>query len=306
MIEVEQNPDRCAALWRAVSPARGPWDDWDLMSAFHDEQLHRRHFLVREEGGQPAELVPLVHDTENNRYLLYGGSYPDARILWVEYDRFPEFFEQLPDRTRFFDLKGSWVDGLLKAHPQYGPFFVEREERYFLRPETFDFDFNNHIRTFSPDKRQGFLYDLRKIRERNPVLHWSDEDESDLFAELAYRNFGADSDYAGDSGRRELGRVIAELRRTGRLRTLAIEIDGSKEAVSMSLHYVDTWVALYAASNRDHKNLGKLLNAETIQKACRSGVSEINYMTGMQWKAAWDMESETCRTMRKPPSAQQE
>jgi hypothetical protein len=55
------------------------------LSAFHDEQLHRRHFLVREEGGQPAELVPLVHDTENNRYLLYGGSYPDARILWVEY-----------------------------------------------------------------------------------------------------------------------------------------------------------------------------------------------------------------------------
>jgi hypothetical protein len=171
--------------------------------------------------------------------------------------RFPEFFEQLPDRTRFFDLKGSWVDGLLKAHPQYGPFFVEREERYFLRPETFDFDFNNHIRTFSPDKRQGFLYDLRKIRERNPVLHWSDEDESDLFAELAYRNFGADSDYAGDSGRRELGRVIAELRRTGRLRTLAIEIDGSKEAVSMSLGAVrcqqpGPQEPRQAAQRRDH------------------------------------------------------
>lgn len=306
MIAVEQNPEKCKALWNVVSPGHGPWDDWDLVSAFHDEALHRLHFLVREQQGRPTSLVPLVHDTENDRYLLYGGSYPDARVLWIDYAHFPEFFGQLPDRTRFFDLRGHWVNGLLAAHPQYEPFFAERDERYFLRPQQFDFDFDNHIRTFSPDKRQGFLYDLRKIRERNPVLRWSDEDESDLFAELANRNFGADSDYASDSGRRELGRVIAELRRSGRLRTLTIEIDGNKEAVSMSLHYGDTWIALYAAGNRDHKNLGKLLNVETIQEACRARVSEINYMTGMQWKAAWDMESETCRTMRKPPLTQQQ
>jgi len=302
VIQVEQNPEKCRALWNAVSPGRGPWDDWDLMSAYHDEQLHRLHFLVREEAGQATNLVPLVHDTENDRYLLYGGSYPDARILWVDYDHFPEFFEQLPNRTRFFDLNGLWVDGLLSVHPQYERYFAEREERYFLHPERFGFDFDNHIRHFSPDKRQGFLYDLRKIRERNPLLRWSDDDESDLFAELANRNFGADSDYASDSGRRELARVIGEIRRTGRLRTLTIELDGRKEAVSMSLHYGDTWVSLYAASNRDHKNLGKLLNVETIQGGCRARVSEINYMTGMQWKAAWDMESETCRTMRKPPA----
>jgi hypothetical protein len=61
---------------------------------------------------------------------------------------------------------------------------------------------------------------------------------------------------------------------------------------------------LYGGSNRDHKNLGKLLNVETIQEACRRKVGEINCMTGMQWKAAWDMESETCRTMRKPPLAE--
>ena len=271
------------------------------MSAFHDESLHRLHFLVSEEGSRPTGLVPLVHDTENDRYLLYGGSYPDARILWMEYAHFPGFFEQFPDKTRFFDLKGSWVDGLLAMFPEYQPFFAEQDQRYFLRPQRFDFDFDNHVRSFSPDKRQGFLYDLRKIREREPVLRWSDDDESDFFAELANRNFGADSDYASDSGRRELSRIIAEMRRSGRLRTLTIELDGRKEAVSMSLHHDDTWVALYAAGNRDHKNLGKLLNVETIQEACRRKVREINYMTGMQWKAAWDMESETCRTMRRPP-----
>lgn len=95
------------------------------------------------------------------------------------------------------------------------------------------------------------------------------------------------------------------MRRSGRLRTLTIELDGRKEAVSMSLHHGDSWIALYAAGNRDHKNLGKLLNVETIQEACQRGVSEINYMTGMQWKAAWNMERETCRTMRKPPPTEQ-
>jgi hypothetical protein len=304
VVRIERDPASCEAIWKAVSPGIGPWDDWGLMSAFHDAQLHHLHFLVREKVGQATGLVPLVHDTENDRYLLYGGSYADARTLWVEYPHFPEFFEQFPDQTCLFDLKGSWVEGLLAACPDYEPFFKETEQRYFLRPHTFGFDFENHVRGFSPDKRQGFLYDLRKVRERNPVLRWSDDDESDLFAELANRNFGADSDYASDSGRRELGRVIAELRRTGRLRTLTLELDGRKEAVSMSLHHGDTWVALYAAGNRDQKNLGKLLNVETIQEACRRQVGEISYMTGMSWKAAWNMESETCRTMRKPPAAE--
>ncbi len=270
------------------------------MSAFHDEKLHELHFMVNEEAGTPRSLVPLVHDVGEERYLLYGGSYPDARVLWLDYGEFPGYFEELPEGTRFFDLKGDWVEGLLSTCPQFEPWFAEREERYFLRPARFGFDFDNHIRAFSPDKRQGFTYDLRKIRERNPVLRWSDEDESALFAALSIKNFGAESDYASDNGRRELERVIREIRRGGRLRTLTIEIEGQKQAVSMSLHYGDYWVALYAASNRDFKNLGKLLNVETIQEACRRKVAEINYMTGMKWKADWDMESETCRTMRKP------
>jgi hypothetical protein len=59
-------------------------------------------------------------------------------------------------------------------------------------------------------------------------------------------------------------------------------------------------VALYAASNNDYNNLGKLLNVETIQEAGRLRVDEISYMTGMQWKANWQMKSEPCLTMRKP------
>ena len=82
--------------------------------------------------------------------------------------------------------------------------------------------------------------------------------------------------------------------------TVTIEVDGRKEAVSMSLHYGDTWISLYASSNHQVKNLGKLLTVETIQEACRLRVDEISYMTGMQWKANWQMKSEPCLTMRKP------
>ena len=61
-------------------------------------------------------------------------------------------------------------------------------------------------------------------------------------------------------------------------------------------------VALYAASNNDYNNLGKLLNVESIQEACRLRVDEISFMTGMQWKANWKMKGEPCVTMRKPPA----
>ena len=125
--------------------------------------------------------------------------------------------------------------------------------------------------------------------------------EADLFIELVNRNFGAESDYASEENAKELRRVIDELQRSGRLRTLTIEIGGVKQAVSMSLRHGNKMVALYAASNNDYNNLGKLLNVETIQEACRLRVDEISYMTGMQWKAQWQMKSEPCITMRKPP-----
>jgi hypothetical protein len=234
--------------------------------------------------------------------MLMAGSYPDGRTLWLQYQDFPDFFEQFPGRTVLFDLKLSWVSDLLQLYPQYEANFSEHDFRYYLVPSEFEFDFHKHIDTFSSEKRQKFLYDLRNIRKREPTLHWGDENEADLFIELVNRNFGAESDYANEEDANEVRRVVDELKRSGRLKTLTIEIDGARQAVSMSLLHGNKMIALYASSNNDYNNLGKLLNVETIQEACRLRVDEISYMTGMQWKANWKMKSEPCLTMRKPPA----
>lgn len=300
MIRTVTDRDECRRLWHAVSPHRRAWDEWDLMNAFHDDETYRFRFLVRDDDGRIGGLIPLVHDTSDGSHELFGGCYPDARELWVSPQRFDEWFEALPDNTVFFDLAGAQVDEILGHHPRLEPNFAERDQRFFLQPERFDFDFYNHIATFSSEKRKGFLYDLRKVKERNLELRWSDDEECDLFIALCNRNFGEDSDYAMESGQAELRRVLRALREKGWLRTLLISVDGEKQAVSMSAHYQDHLIALYSASNNDIKNLGKLCNVETIQEGCRLRVAEINYMTGMGWKSAWKMESETCRTMRKP------
>ena len=134
------------------------------------------------------------------------------------------------------------------------------------------------------------------------MLRWSGDNEADLFIELVNRNFGAESDYADAENAKELRRVIAELEQSGRLKTLTIDVDGARQAVALSLLHGNKMIALYAASNNDYNNLGKLLNVETIQEACRLRVDEISFMTGMQWKANWKMKGEPCVTMRKPPA----
>ena len=303
MIRTETDIQECRKLWAMLSPGQDAWDDWDLMFAFHDQDRHRLNFLVHQTSdGHPDGLVPLVHDTQQNRFTLMAGSYPDGRILWLQHQDFPEFFEQFPERTVFFDLKQSWVSGLLKLYPQFADNFAEQDLRYFLVPSDFEFDFHKHIDTFSSDKKQKFLYDLRNIRKREPTLHWGGENEADLFIELVNRNFGAESDYADDNNANEVRRIIDELERSGRLKTLTIEVDGAMQAVSLSLLYDDKMITLYAASNNDYNNLGKLLNVETIQEACRLRVAEISFMTGMQWKANWKMKGEPCVTLRKPPA----
>ena len=303
MIRTETDIQECRKLWDMFSPQQDAWDDWDLMFAFHDQDRHRLNFLVHQSSdGRPDGLVPLVYDTEQKRFMLMAGSYPDGRILWLRNQDFPEFFEQFPERTILFDLKQSWVGDLLQLYPRFETNFSEQDLRYYLVPSEFDFDFHNHINTFSSEKKQKFLYDLRKIRKREPTLRWGDENKADLFIELVNRNFGAESDYANEEDANEVRRVIDELQRSGRLRTLTIEVDGARQAVSLSLLHGNKMVALYASSNNDYNNLGKLLNVETIQEACRLRVDEISFMTGMQWKADWKMKGEPCRTLRKPPA----
>lgn len=301
MIRTETDLGKCRELWQRFSPKVHAWDDWDLMFAFHDADRHRFNFLVHtSSGGQPDGLVPLVYDSTEERYMLMGGSYPDGRILWLQYRDFADFFEQFPERTVLFDLKESWVSELLRVCPQYEANFAERDLRYYLVPSGFGFDFHSHIDKFPREKRQKFLYDLRHIHKREPTLDWNDANEADLFVELVNRNFGAESDYADEKSADEVRRVVDELEQSNRLRTLTIQIDGAKQAVSMSLLHGNRMVAVYAASNNDYNNLGKLLNVETIQEACRLRVDEISYMTGMQWKADWRMNGEVCITMRKP------
>lgn len=303
MIRTETDILECRKLWDMFSPQQDAWDDWGLMFAFHDQDKHRLNFLVHlSSDGHPDGLLPLVCDSKQDRYMLMAGSYPDGRIPWLRNQDFPEFFEQLPEQTVLFDLKQSWVSELLRLHPEFEVNFSEQDLRYHLIPSEFDFDFYKHIDTFSPDKKQKFLYDLRNIRKREPVLRWGDENAADLFIELVNRNFGAKSDYANADNANELRRVIDELERSGRLKTLTIDVDGARQAVSLSLLHGNKMIALYAASNNDYNNLGKLLNVETIQEACRLRVDEISFMTGMQWKANWKMKGEPCVTMRKPPA----
>jgi len=300
MIRFVTDEHECKQLWDTFSPHERAWDEWELMAAFHDEAVFRFNFVAHETDGVTDGLIPLVLNTANGRHELFGGSYPDSRVLWIDTQHFPEYFDQLPENTVFFDLRGSWADGLLTMHPQYEPNFVDRDIQYFLVPADFDYDFVNHINTFSNGKRKGFLRDLRRLKEQDVQLIWNDEDESDLLISLSVKNFGDESDHAQEDGKAEVKRVVRELKNLGYLRTLTVIVDGVKQATSLSAHFKKTWVALYAGSNNDIDNLGKLLNSETIQESCRLKVDEINYMTGMAWKAAWHMKENPCRTMRKP------
>jgi hypothetical protein len=303
MIKAITCEKECQRLWEIFSPHERAWDEWELMFAFHDEATYRFNFLVHETDGCVDGLIPLVLDTSDDSYELFGGCYPEARVLWIDFQHFPEYFDQLPGSAVFFDLRGSWVDQLLAAYPQYEPNFVEKDNQYYLVPAEFDYDFVNHINTFSNGKRKGFLRDLRKLKERGAELLWNDADESELFINLSVKNFGGESDHLAEGGKQEVRRVVRELKKLGYLRTLTIFVDGAKQATSLSAHFKDTWVSLYAGSNNDIDNLGKLLNSETIQESCRLRVDEINYMTGMAWKAAWHMKENLCRTMRKTPKA---
>lgn len=293
--------EACRSLWGQFSPKLRAWDNWDLMFAFHDIERYRFKFQVLEQDGVGIGLVPLVYDTSDDTVEMFGGSYPENRVLWIDVEHFPIIYDALPEKTSLFDLCGRWVTQVLERFPQYTENFIEEDHQYFLTPAKFEYDFDNHLtKTFSADRRKGFLKDVQKVRSASSEVRWSEDDESELFIDLNVRSFGEGSDYNLEAGKAEVRRVIKALQELGMLRTLTIVIEGTKQAVSMSAMSGDDWVVLYSSSNNKINNLGKLLTVETIQEACRLRIKEINYMTGMAWKAAWHMETLSCRTFRKP------
>ncbi len=291
----------CSVLWKQFSPKLRAWDNWDLMFAFHDTDNCRFTFRVLEQDGVDVGLLPLVYSATEGRYEMFGGSYPENRVLWIDIEHFPVVFDAMPEKTSLFDLRGKWVEDVIARFPQYAPHFVEEDHQYFLAPSKFDYDFNNHlVNTFSTDRRKGFVKDVQKVRNIVSEMRWSEDDESEVFVDLNVKSFGEESDYKSDAGKAEVRRVVQALQVLGMLRTLTISIDGIKQAVSMSARHGEDWIVLYSSSNNQINNLGKLLTVETIQEACRLRVREINYMTGLAWKAAWHMDTLSCRTFRKP------
>ena len=97
MIRSLSDAAECRAAWEALSPGRKAWDDWDLMFAFHDQDNYDFNFLVKESGETMLGLVPLVRDRSDGSFELFGGCYPDSRLLWLDTGDFPEFFDQLPE-----------------------------------------------------------------------------------------------------------------------------------------------------------------------------------------------------------------
>ena len=51
MIRTETDIEACRELWNRFSPGQDAWDDWDLMFAFHDQDLQRFNFLVHQDSG---------------------------------------------------------------------------------------------------------------------------------------------------------------------------------------------------------------------------------------------------------------
>lgn len=291
----------CELLWKQFSTNERLWDVWEIIHSLHDVIRYKLHFMVLEKNGAARGLIPLVEDTKDGSYELFGGCYPDNRSLWVTPEDFLDFFNALPEKTELFDINGDCVKKILAAHPSLENYFSEKDERYFLLPEEFNRDFTQHIATkFSGDKRKHLLGELRKIREREPIMTTQiSPSDVNTFITLCNKNFGEESDLKTEGGQAEARRLVTCLEQLGYLRGLLVTIDEKQEAVALCGLYNDVLTVIYSSSNNDIKNLGKFLNFETIQEACKLGVKEIDYMMGTVWKPAWHMNHETCYTFKK-------
>ena len=111
--------------------------------------------------------------------------------------------------------------------------------------------------------------------------------------EFNKKRFGDESDFADKDFLIGMKKFIDYLDKENILHVISIVIDGKVQGVEIGANYNGVYYVLNAGSNREIKNLGKLLIVEHIKNAMKLKVPIIDFLSGDSgWKKLWNCEEE--------------
>ncbi|MFA5109239.1 MAG: GNAT family N-acetyltransferase [Patescibacteria group bacterium] len=299
MIEIRCVNDKSEAerLWRALSPQKTIFDDWDFRYCFYEQEPHPWRFYVawekKDDGSEEAVgLMPLQFNAdwgglefmaedpcEENRIFFRPGYDQVVRLFY-------EHLKQGSEPAKFYDISGE--DEFTKSLPI--------EDYKYVLPLAGLKDFNDFLaRRLSAKRRRSLLKELAAVENNKlevSINSFSADGAGDFMSdlerlfELNTANFVGES-YLKKETERAAWRGLIKLPFAWRL--AIVKVDEIKQAVSLSVLYKGEWHYLITGVNfKDFVGLGKYLVKVNIEAALAEKAEVFDAGLGdCGWKNLW-------------------
>lgn len=121
-ISIITDPQECKSAWDACSPNKTLFDVWEYRYAFYTQFLFPLHFVAAFKGERVCGLLPLWHQTDQDRYLWFGDTGDDFHwqedaVFWAENDEIIQLLlENAPTPLEISSLRMEAVERLPASH----------------------------------------------------------------------------------------------------------------------------------------------------------------------------------------------
>lgn len=292
--EVKDRPE-AEAIWRALSPHKTIFDDWDFRACFYKYEPHPLCFIVAYDDsaasssaahhsaeGELVGLLPLQkHPNHGYEFFAEDPCEENRPFVKPGYERIiPGLYAAIPGPAKCFDITGD--DEFTSRLPL--------EDYKYVLPLADLKNFSDFLeRRLSSKRRRSLIKELAAVESGEVAVVIGDRRprsaDLELLFSLNHKNFAGDS-YLQEEAR-EPWRDLLRLPYDWRL--LVLKIKGVSEAVSLSVLYQKEWHYLITGVNyQAWPGLGKYLVKANIEAAIASGAKVFDAGLGdCGWKHLW-------------------
>jgi len=276
---------KCKELWNRFSPNKTLFDFWEYRFCFYNGYKYEPYFIVGIESEKEIGILPLWHETKEDYYTFFGGTFPENNTFFInDKSKIKDFLKQCPIYTEL-----SYIN---KSEKEFYP-LQENEKRYFIDLKKYNNNIENYIASFDKKHRKNLRYDLRQFQKLNYLFYYNNLGDFETMVKLNKKRFGKESDY----NEKEMAVSMKELMNTahsqGRLNMISLVIEGKIEAIELAVMHDDWYHVLGTGKNIKIENIGKMMIIEHIRCALKNNISKIDFMTTKSgWKKLWHLESD--------------
>lgn len=268
-------------LWRALSPHKFIFDDWDFRFTFYKYETYPVDFYAAYERCGLEEilvgLMPLQVNPEYGREFFSEVDCEENRpFVKAGYEKIiPDLYAAIEGPAKCFDISGN--DSFTAALPL--------EDYIYVLPLAGLSSFEDFLSSrLSPKKRRNIKQELKEIEKDQPEIVWNNKTDIESLFALNIKNFGEDS-YLNVSGQRAWRELLNP---AWDYHLVALKINQQIAAASLAIYYNHTYYYLINGVSHNTHSLGKYLNKINIEKAISLGADYFDAGLGdCNWKEAW-------------------